>query len=72
MKAEDLKKQIIPIKITGAEYLILTEILDRVFFDMKYDTTDKVYRDKGGFILQMDSKEMAALQSLRKTLGIAP
>ena len=70
MTTENLKKKVIPLNITGEEYLILAEIIDRVYMDMKYDKTDKVYRDKGDFLLQATSKEMAALNSIRRKLGI--
>lgn len=60
----------VQLSLNTAELMILGEVIVRVTRCMRKSPDDGQYYDNGGFLLLADKKEMAALRSIARKLGV--
>jgi hypothetical protein len=60
----------VQLSLNTAELMILGEVIVNVTRSMRKNPDDGQYYDNGDFILRADKKEMAALRSIARKLGV--
>lgn len=58
------------LKLSNAEFLILAEIIVLVSRGYRYDKRKQNYFDSGVFFNDIDKKQMAALRSIARKIGV--
>jgi len=60
----------VQLSLNTAELMILGEVIVNVTRSMRKNPDDGQYYDNGDFLLRADKKEMAALRSIARKLGV--